>query len=323
LRTSSGCIAVLPFAEFDFSASLPTLPVGRSSCPANEDRLSMRRFRQLLLLAPMAALLLAAPAQAAGTYTVRWGDTLTWIAQAHHLSLQRLAAANDLQPYGVLVEGTVLRIPGHHHAQRQRTQTGHHRHRAGHGGHRITVQWGDTLSAIAARYGTTLTHLAEMNGRSPYGVLLAGSSLRVPGHAGVGSHPRVMMSSAGFSAPRSIDRWSAHYGVNPHLARAVAWMESGYHTGAVSSVGAWGVMQVMPQTWRFVEGLIGHPVARTADGNVRIGVAYLHHLLNEFGGSERLALAAYYQGPGGVHRYGVLPVSEIYIADVLALKSRM
>jgi soluble lytic murein transglycosylase-like protein len=83
-------------------------------------------------------------------------------------------------------------------------------------------------------------------------------------------------------------------------------------------------MQVMPDTWRFVEtSLIGHPVARTSDGNVRIGVAYLHHLLVEFGGSERLALAAYYQGPAGVRAFGVLPVSEIYIADVLALKRRV
>jgi soluble lytic murein transglycosylase-like protein len=122
---------------------------------------------------------------------------------------------------------------------------------------------------------------------------------------------------------RSIDHWSAHYGVNPHLARAVGWMESGYHTGVVSSVGAWGVMQIMPDTWRFVETLIGHKVPRTPGGNVRIGVAYLHHLLNEFGGSERLALAAYYQGPAGVRSYGILPASQLYIADVLALKARM
>jgi LysM repeat protein len=285
----------------------------------------MRRFRHLLPLAPIAALLIAAaPAQGATHYRVRWGDTLTWIAQAHHLSLQRLAAANRLQPYGVLVEGTLLRIPGHHHAPRHRTRDRARstRHHSARHGHTITVEWGDTLSGIAARHGTTLTHLAEMNGISPYGLLLAGSSLRVPGHAGHAA-PTPSRSSAGFDAPRSIDRWAAHYGVDPRLARAVAWMESGYHTGAVSSVGAWGVMQVMPQTWRYVERLIGHPVARTPGGNVRIGVAYLHHLLGEFGGSERLALAAYYQGPGGVRRYGVLPVSEIYIADVLALKSRV
>ena len=156
------------------------------------------------------------------------------------------------------------------------------------------MQWGDTLSGIAARYGTTITHLAAINGISPFGVLLAGSHLRVPGSAAAPA----MAAGGSFDAVGSLDLWSAHYGVDPRLARAVAWMESGYNTGAVSSVGAWGVMQVMPATWRFTERLIGHPVARTPDGNVRIGVAYLHHLLNVFGGDQRLALAAYYQGPG-------------------------
>ena len=118
----------------------------------------------------------------------------------------------------------------------------------------------------------------------------------------------------------SIDLWAAHYGVDRHLARAIAWKESGYHTGVVSAVGAWGVMQVMPDTWRFVEGLIGHEVPRTPDGNIRIGVAYIHHLLIEFGGNERLALAAYYQGPAGVRTFGLLPVSELYVANVLALR---
>ena len=277
----------------------------------------MRRIRHLLPLVPAwLALATASPAQASEHYTVRWGDTLTWIAQAHGMSLQRLAKANGIDPYGVLVAGTVLRIPGHH------TTVTHHSVLRTHGGHRITVQWGDTLSSIAARYGTTFTHLAEMNGLDPGGVLLAGSTLIVPAHA---STPAPVTAAGGgsFDAQRSIDRWSAHYGVNPHLARAVGWMESGYHTGVVSSVGAWGVMQIMPDTWRFVETLIGHSVPRTPGGNVRIGVAYLHHLLNEFGGSERLALAAYYQGPAGVRRYGVLPASQLYIADVLALKARM
>lgn len=280
----------------------------------------MRRIRHLLLLAPAClALATASPAQASEHYTVRWGDTLTWIAQAHGTSLQRLAKANGLDPYGVLVAGTVLRIPGHHatitHSSVLRTH---------HGGHRITVQWGDTLSEIAARYGTTYTHLAEMNGLDPGGILLAGSTLIVPGHrAQPAAAPAASTGGGNFDVQRSIDHWSAHYGVNPHLARAVGWMESGYHTGVVSSVGAWGVMQIMPDTWRFVETLIGHKVPRTPGGNVRIGVAYLHHLLNEFGGSERLALAAYYQGPAGVRSYGILPASQLYIADVLALKARM
>lgn len=265
----------------------------------------MRGFRYLLVVVPVAALVAAGPALAAQRYTVRWGDTLTGIASAHGVSLHRLARANDIRPRSLLLAGTTLRIPGHGHGST--------------GAHRITVQWGDTLSGIAARYGTTLTHLAAINGTSPFGVLLAGSHLRVPGSAAAPA----MAASGSFDAVSSLDRWSAHYGVDPRLARAVAWMESGYNSGAVSSVGAWGVMQVMPATWRFTERLIGHPVARTSDGNVRIGVAYLHHLLNAFGGDQRLALAAYYQGPAGVRRSGMLRVTERYVADVVALEARM
>jgi LysM repeat protein len=265
----------------------------------------MRGFRYLLVVAPIAALVAAAPALAAQRYTVRWGDTLTGIASAHGVSLHHLARANHIRPGSLLLAGTTLRIPGHGHG--------------GPGGHRITVQWGDTLSGIAARYGITLTHLAAINGISPFGVLLAGSHLRVPGSATAPA----MAADGSFDAVSSLDRWSAHYGVDPRLARAVAWMESGYNSGAVSAVGAWGVMQVMPATWRFTERLIGHPVARTPDGNVRIGVAYLHHLLNVFSGDQRLALAAYYQGPAGVRRFGMLRVTERYVSDVVALEARM
>ena len=265
----------------------------------------MRGSRYLLVVVPIAALIAATPAPAAQRYTVRWGDTLTGIASAHGVSLHQLARANHMRLGSLLLAGTRLRIPGHGHESS--------------GGHRITVQWGDTLSGIAARYGTTVTHLAAINGISPFGVLLAGSHLRVPGSAAAPA----MVASGSFDAVSSLDRWAAHYGVDPRLARAVAWMESGYNTGAVSSVGAWGVMQVMPATWRFTERLIGHPVARTADGNVRIGVAYLHHLLNVFGGDQRLALAAYYQGPAGVRRFGMLRVTERYVADVVALEARM
>jgi soluble lytic murein transglycosylase-like protein len=53
---------------------------------------------------------------------------------------------------------------------------------------------------------------------------------------------------------------------------------------------------------------------------VRIGVAYLHDLLLHFGGDTRLAVAAYYQGPAAVHRFGVLPQSRGYVRNVLRLR---
>jgi hypothetical protein len=119
-----------------------------------------------------------------------------------------------------------------------------------------------------------------------------------------------------------LDYWAAHYAVDRKLVRAVAWMESGYQTDLTSSAGAWGVMQILPVTWSYVETvLIGANVPRTASGNIRIGVVYLHQLLREFGGDERKALAAWYQGPASVRKNGILAESRIFIRNVLALKS--
>jgi soluble lytic murein transglycosylase-like protein len=101
-------------------------------------------------------------------------------------------------------------------------------------------------------------------------------------------------------------------------------MESGYNNSEVSSVGAQGVMQLLPSTWDYVESvLIKHPVAHDADGNVHVGLAYLDHLLHAFDGDERLALAAWYQGERSVRATGPYKVSKAFVADVLALKSRM
>jgi soluble lytic murein transglycosylase-like protein len=124
--------------------------------------------------------------------------------------------------------------------------------------------------------------------------------------------------------PASIDAWSAHYGVDAALARAVAWQESGFHVNIFSAAGAWGPMQVLPSTWRYVEDvLIGHAVARTGDGDVRVGVALLHHLIGAFGGDEALAVAAYYQGERSVRERGVLPETRWYVANVMALRWRV
>src|SRR5207253_10344550 len=92
-----------------------------------------------------------------------------------------------------------------------------------------------------------------------------------------------------------------HYGVRPRLALALAWQESGHQPNLTSSAGALGVMQVLPVTWAYAETvLIGRPVPHTTDGGIRVGVAYLSHLIDAFDGNERLALAAYLQGERSV-----------------------
>jgi peptidoglycan hydrolase-like protein with peptidoglycan-binding domain len=122
---------------------------------------------------------------------------------------------------------------------------------------------------------------------------------------------------------RMLGRWARYYGVSPKLVRAVAWMESGFHWNVTSSAGAWGVMQVMPATWRFVEDvLMGENVRRTARGNIRVGIVYLRHLLRLFGGNKRLALAGYYQGPRAVRRHGLYAETRVYVRTVLSLRRR-
>jgi len=188
---------------------------------------------------------------------------------------------------------------------------------------RHVVRAGDTLSAIAMRYGTTVERLARANDLDPDRVLLAGTRLRVPRFRPA-TAARAATTESRAAVRASLDRWSQHYGVEGRLVRALAWMESGYQQHLVSSAGALGVMQVTPATWDFVETvLLGRRVPHTVDGNVRIGVAFLRHLLGLFRGDERLALAAYYQGAKAVRQHGVLPQTRAYVANVLALKSRV
>jgi len=188
---------------------------------------------------------------------------------------------------------------------------------------RYVVRPGDSLTAIARKHGTTLGKIAQINKLNPAHPLLIGVKLRIPAAEHAAAPTAVSATNAG-TVRDSLDRWSAHYGVSRSLARALAWMESGYNNNVVSNVGAQGVMQLLPTTWDYVETvLIGHPVTHDADGNVHVGMAYLHHLLGAFNGDEHLALAGWYQGERSVKARGPYKMSKVFIADVLALKQRM
>src|SRR5581483_9910457 len=89
------------------------------------------------------------------------------------------------------------------------------------------VKPGDSLTAIAKQSHTTLGNLAKLNRLSPSADLLIGQKLRLPQSVSVVSTAATAATSA-TAVRASIDSWAAHYGVNASLARALAWMESGY-----------------------------------------------------------------------------------------------
>jgi len=118
----------------------------------------------------------------------------------------------------------------------------------------------------------------------------------------------------------AVDRWARVYGVDPALARALAWMESGFQQDVVSSVGAIGVMQLLPETWEFVDAvLLGARTPRNYEGNVRAGVRYLRWQLDEFSGNRRLALAGWYQGARAVREIGLYDDTKLFVRVVLQL----
>ena len=188
--------------------------------------------------------------------------------------------------------------------------------------HTYVVRPGDNLTHLAQRFGVSLSGLASTNRLDLSKPLLIGKTLTVPSAGGVRT-VAAAVTTAG-TIRDALGYWAGQYGVDPRLARALSWMESGFQENVVSSVGAWGPMQLLPTTFDYVEqSIVGKPIPRTALGNVQAGVALIHHLLGVFGGDERLALAAWYQGEAAVRERGLFDETKPFVANVLALRQRM
>ena len=254
-----------------------------------------------IVVGTAAALWVGAPAARAGVHVVRSGETLSGIAAKHGASVSKLVRLNDLANPNLIVAGQRLRVPG-----------------GGSASSVHVVRAGETLSGIAARYGTTATALAKRNHLKNPNLIVVGQRLKVPGRGG--GPPPVATSSASISS--LLHRHAVGHGVDPSLVKALAWQESGWQQDVVSSAGAIGVMQVMPGTARFVNNVLGggHLNVRHADGNIHLGVMYLHHLLTIMP-TENKALAAYLAGPGNVGRR-LLPYQSQYVRNIQALRAR-
>jgi soluble lytic murein transglycosylase len=139
-----------------------------------------------------------------------------------------------------------------------------------------------------------LAALAEQNGRIDLAIavakraILAGTPLMIHGY------PIVALPATGSTEPA--------------LLYAIVRQESGFDVDAMSPVGARGLMQLMPATASFIAGKLGEPFSLprlTMDGayNINLGRGYLQQLIEDFGGSYALAIAAYNAGPGRVRQW--------------------
>jgi LysM repeat protein len=270
--------------------------------------------------------------QPQGGYAVQPGDTLSGIAASHGVSLSALAAANGVSPDSFAIAGTTLKIPSASAAPASSSTSSSGPPPLG----GYTVRPGDSLSGIAATAGVSMQQLAWMNGLDPDNYLLAGTVLKLPTGASAPSNPAPAPAQTivPAAAPNptnervsssQIAQIAAQHGVPASMASAIAWQESGFNNSMVSSANARGVMQIMPGTWDWVNrSLAGsNPLnPNSAMDNVRGGVLYLRQLLNDFGGDQNSAIAAYYQGEGAVKSRGLYPETQQYVNSVNALRGR-
>jgi soluble lytic murein transglycosylase-like protein len=113
------------------------------------------------------------------------------------------------------------------------------------------------------------------------------------------------------------------HGIDPLLVKAVMKTESNFNPRALSHKGAQGLMQLMPDTARFMN--VFDPF--DPDDNIKGGTRYLKYLDEIFGGNLELMLAAYNAGPGRVIEYkmNVPPYEEtkVYIQRVKAYYNKL
>ncbi|MBM3774803.1 MAG: lytic transglycosylase domain-containing protein [Acidobacteria bacterium] len=157
-----------------------------------------------------------------------------------------------------------------------------------------------------------------------WAVLLAGAlqagSYGVQGHLVVraDANGRLVRSPAPAARPRAaawpdrrleemVDQVAARHQLDPRLVHSVIRVESNYDPRAVSPKGALGLMQLIPATAR----RFGVADVFSPAENLEGGARYLKHLLDLYGGSYPLALAAYNAGEGAVARHrGIPPYPE-------------
>ena len=290
-------------------------------------RTTSRRGSTGSALGVVAALAVVSTAGAPGVIPVRPGDTLSALADRWSTTVSALKGANDLSGDRIYA-GDTLRLPQGAGRQGGAASTGAERTHV--------VSAGETVSAIAARYGASTDAVLRRNSLSSTTPILPGQTLTVPGAASAGTPATEVSASAaahraallGRSVPSrdsvrsTVAATARRYGVDASLALAVAYQESGFQQRVVSPVDAVGVMQVLPSTARSLSAQTGRSLdLLDARDNITAGVLLLRQLLTGTG-SEREALAGYYQGLGSIAEQGVLPQTHAYLRSVDALRPR-
>ncbi len=300
--------------------------------------------------APVASTTTAAPA-GWQHYTVRAGDTLYDLARHTGTTTGALVVHNRLSDGGRHLQvGQVLVVPGTTAARPPTTRPAPSvRATSPTTTSTYRVRAGDTVEAIARRSGVTQPSLIKANSlRAPY-LIRVGQTLRIvrpalaPPHHSTSSntfagrtYPSATVAAATAARTRLaaapqptrtqmraiISATATRYGVDRHLALAVAYQESGWDQRQVSVANAVGAMQVIPDAGAWASQLAGRRLnLLDAHDNATAGVVILRALTRSAHSLDE-AIAGYYQGLGSVQHNGMYADTKGYVRVVKTLMTR-
>jgi len=314
--------------------------ITRANALADASRIRIGQVLTIPTASSAAAPAPAAPAPAAASYTVVSGDTVGRIAARHGTTVAAVVAANGLDARAFIRIGQTLAIPGAGGGVAAAPAPAAAAQAAGSVSH--TVRTGDTVGAIATKHGTTVAAVVAANGLDARAMIRVGQTLTVPVAAAAPAAATVGNTFAGRTyadsvvaaananlatlrstpAPSKADMQARiattarSMGVDPALAQAIAFQESGFNHAVVSPANAIGAMQVIPTSGQWASDLVGRQLNLVnPDDNITAGVAILRALV---GNAPDLptAIAGYYQGASSVKKNGMFADTRRYVANV-------
>ncbi|MDQ0769716.1 LysM repeat protein [Pseudarthrobacter defluvii] len=224
-------------------------------------------------------------APAAGSYTIKPGDTLSAIASRHGVKLSDLLSANKLGMASIIYPGSKLVIPG--------------------GSGQPAPQ-----PAAAQPSAAPLVPSSFLGFSYPAAVVSSANENKALLNASPVPSREEMKNIVADTARRM--------GVDTSLALAFAFQESSFNQRAVSPANAIGTMQVIPSSGQWASDLVGRKLNLLDPyDNAAAGVAIIRQLLAT-SKDQDTAIAGYYQGQYSVSKYGLYDDTKAYVAAIRA-----
>lgn len=283
-------------------------------------------------------------------YTVKPGDTIGAIAKRHGLSTDSLLTLNRMNARTIIYPGQKITLSGKAGAEKP-APSAPAAPAVKSTGSTYVVKPGDTLGAIASRAGVSLQSLLTDNKLSMTSIIYPGQKLTIPGK-GAAPAPApapapsdlVPSSFLGYTYPdrvvadanankallnslpapsqaemqKIVADTARSMGVDPSLALAFAYQESGFNQRSVSPANAIGTMQVIPSSGQWASDLVGRKLNLLDPyDNATAGVAIIRSLVRT-SPSLDIAIASYYQGAYSVQTRGMFQDTKQYVAAIKA-----